>query len=316
MLERSVPQRRHTSVPPGKQRDGRTCASTHAGSRLAALGLTVMVLAGVAGCSARGAGATPASRHTGKTAPVRPENRHAGFAPITEAALVPDVVGENYGTAQVRLATTGRLGLQAAYRLVHDPTVPAGRVVEESPGAGAAVSSSDVVTLLVSEGPARVPGATACTSADLRARDGPSVSEATGQHTLDITLQNVSRSTCVLEGHPAVRMLDSHGRRLAFHYTHRGDQMTTGATARPVYLPPGADAWVRLNKYRCDIAATDYAATVVLGLPRGGGAIVFVLPASSRDDYFSDCRETASSTVAVSPFEPVSLLLGQPLPSP
>lgn len=287
----------------------------HLVTGLVALGLVLTVLASVSGCGAHvsGVGASPVSGQ--RTGALPPKKRSAGFTPVTDVAVVPDVVGQNYGAAELRLATTGRSGQQVAYRLVHDPAVPAGRVVEQRPGAGTAVSSNDTVTLFVSEGPAQVTGVAACTSADLRPRSGTSVSEATGQHTLDIVLHNVSHSTCLLEGHPAVRMLDSHGGRLAFRYTYRGDQMTTGAAAAPVYLPPGADGWVRLNKYRCDIAATDYAATVVLGLPRGGGSVAFRLPSRSRDEDFSHCSEVGSLTVAVSPFEPVSILLWPRLPS-
>lgn len=280
---------------------------------LVALGLAV-ALSGVSGCGAHPA--APNRVSGGKTAALPSTKKSAVFTPITDELVVPDVVGDNYGAAQLRLATTGSLGVQVAYRLVHDSEVLAGNVVTQSPSAGAAVSSNQTVTLFVSEGPARVANAAPCTAADLRARSGPSVSEATGQHTLDISVQNVSRATCVLKGHPTVSLLDAHGRGLGFHYTHRGDQMTTGAPPSAVYLPPGADAWVRLNKYRCDVTVTDHAATVALGLPRGGGSITLRLPGPSHAEYFSHCDEAASLTVAVSPFEPVSILLWPSPPSP
>jgi hypothetical protein len=61
---------------------------------------------------------------------------------------------------------------------------------------------------------------------------------------------------------------------------------------------------VRLNKYRCDIAAQDSAASFRLTLP-SGGTIDEAAP-SSRFEY---CSETPSLIIAVSPFEPVEMLL-------
>jgi len=78
--------------------------------------------------------------------------------------------------------------------------------------------------------------------------------------------------------------------------------MTTGALPQPVYLPTGSAAWIRLNKYRCDIAAQDTTMTMRVSLPSGGGTLD--LPAAL--DY---CAEAPSLTIAVSPFEPVEMLL-------
>ena len=283
---------------------------------LVSLGLLIATLPAAAGCGVVHSSRPSPTARQQKTAALLPRKKTARFTPITDVVVVPDVLGQNYGIAQLRLATTGSMGIQVAYRLVHDAGVLAGKVVTQSPSAGAVVSSNRRVILTVSEGPARAPGASPCTTEDLRAENGPSVSEATGQHTLDIALRNVSDSTCELNGHPTASLLDSHGRQLGFRYTHRGDQMTTGAAAFPVYLPPGADAWVRLNKYRCDISSTNYAPTVILGLPRGDGSIVIPLPAQSDARYFGYCEEAASLTIAVSPFEPVSMLLWRPLRSP
>jgi hypothetical protein len=133
------------------------------------------------------------------------------------------------------------------------------------------------------------------------------VSEATGQHTLDVSLTNISASTCVLGGYPVVKLVDGRGRALDFRYSHGGDQMTTGAKPSAVYLPPQGQAWVRMNKYRCDIAATDFAYKVVLELPRHRGQLRMTKP---RYPIFDYCREAASVSVAVSPFEPVEVLLG------
>jgi hypothetical protein len=83
--------------------------------------------------------------------------------------------------------------------------------------------------------------------------------------------------------------------------------MTTGAKPSPVYLPPGGQAWARINKYRCDIRSTDVASTLVLALPHLGGNVTVAKPQYPILDY---CPEAASLTVTVSPFEPVEILLG------
>lgn len=217
---------------------------------------------------------------------------------------VPNVVGQNYGTAQVKLATLGprHLGLGVDYRLRHDAAMPAGDVLAQSVSAGTAVAALTDVTLTVSIGPARAPGAKPCGARALRAQPAMRVSEETGQDTLDWALANESSSTCVLYGYPQVSLWDRAGHLLRFAYSHKGDQMTTGAEPSPVYLPPGGSAWIRVNKYRCDIAATDISSAMVLGLPNGGGNLD--VPAD-----FTYCDETASLTVTVSPFEAIELLL-------
>lgn len=136
------------------------------------------------------------------------------------------------------------------------------------------------------------------------------MSEATGQHTLDVSLTNTSASTCVLEGYPVVKLVDGRGRVLDFRYSHGGDQMTTGAKPSAIYLPPQGQAWARMNKYRCDIAASDFAYEVVLGLPRHGGQLSMTKP---RYPIFDYCQEAASVNVTVSPFEPLEVLLGPAL---
>ena len=162
------------------------------------------------------------------------------------------------------------------------------------------------VTLVVSAGPANIPGAGPCQAAHLKVQPGPDVSEATGQHTGDWSLTNLG-TPCVLDGYPTVSALDSDGRVLGFSYTHSGDQMTTGAKPQPVYLPSGSAAWIRMNKYRCDIAGTDGTMTIQASLPAGGGTLD--IPASNIPGSWDYCAETASLTIAVSPFEPVEMLL-------
>jgi hypothetical protein len=204
------------------------------------------------------------------------------------------------------MATTGTYGLYVKCRFVHGSTVIAGNVIAQSPPAGARVEDGDEVTLTVSIGAADVPGSRPCTAAALRARPKPGVSEETGQNTLDVSFTNISPSTCVLDGYPVVKLLDAHGRTLGFGYSHRGDQMTTSARPSPVYLPPKGQAWARINKYRCDIATTDVASTVVFYPPHHGGSVSMT---KSEYPVFDYCQEPASLTVAVSPFEPIDAFL-------
>jgi hypothetical protein len=214
---------------------------------------------------------------------------------------VPDVVGKNYQDAQIDMGTVGSV----TYRFVHNPTVFAGNVIAQSPAAGRTVDEGAAVTLTVSIGPAAVPGSEPCIAAALRPGPGERVSEMTGQHTLDVSLTNISRSTCVLSGYPVVKLLDAHGRALDFSYSHSGDGMTTGAKPSPIYLLPAGEAWARINKYRCDIAPIDTASTVVFELPDDGGSIHIIKP----HYYYDYCQEAPSLTVRVSPFEPVEALL-------
>ena len=88
--------------------------------------------------------------------------------------------------------------------------------------------------------------------------------------TAAIVVTNLA-APCYLDGYPAVSALDQDRRVLGYSYTHSGDQMTTGAAPQPVYLPEGSAAWIRMNKYRCDIAVGDTTTTFQVSLPAGLG---------------------------------------------
>lgn len=254
--------------------------------------------------SLSGFGSPDRSGALGLSSSVKSENLRtitANAAATITRLTVPDVVGKNYEDAQMDLGTVGSVN----YRFVHNPIVFAGNVIAQSPAAGTTVDEGAEVTLTVSSGPAAVPGSEPCIAAALRPGPGEGVSEMTGQHTLDVSLTNISRSTCVLAGYPGVKLLDAHGRTLDFSYSHTGDGMTTRAKPAPVYLRPTGKAWARINKYRCDIAPVDTASTVVLELPHDGGSIKIIKP----HYHYDYCQEAPSLTVSVSPFEPVEALL-------
>lgn len=274
--------------------------------QLFAAGIAVAVAAAVAipaavisGGSARHAvivspGPTTSSTSTGSTSVPPPGP--------TGTVTVPAVVGQTYiPTAQMALADAG---LTAQYQLEHSGAVTAGTVASQTPVAGSRVPSGSTVTVVVSTGPANIPGAQPCQAPALKVQPGQLVSEATGQHTIDWSLTNLG-NPCVLSGYPAITALDQQGQVLKFTYSHSGDQMTTAATPQPVYLPTGSSAWIRLNKYRCDVTIQDTTTSIKFALPSGGGT----LDLSGLTRRFDYCAEPQSSTVAVSPFEPVEMML-------
>ena len=220
---------------------------------------------------------------------------NTGAAPIH----VPNFVGQNYQAAQYAAAL---LGLNISFIFEPSPLVPAGLVITQTPPAGQQAGAFTNGTFTVSIGPNSIPGAQPCGAQDLQVKPAPRVSEATGQHTSDFSFTNVSASACVLDGYPGAVLSDSAGRVLPFVYSHSGDQMTTNRAPRAANLPKGGIAWLRLNKYRCDIPGQDAATNLRLTLPSDGGSLD--LPVS-----VGYCSETPSLTVTVSPFEPVRALL-------
>lgn len=127
---------------------------------------------------------------------------------------------------------------------------------------------------------------------------GPFVSEATGQHTLQIELANHGPA-CSLKGYPAIQLLDPRGHALAFSYSHKGDQMIPAASPKRVELTKDKPAYFEFNKYRCDIRSLDGAVSIRVTLPGSSTATTVVFPKGSRSiDY---CHEAPSLTVDVSP---------------
>lgn len=93
-------------------------------------------------------------------------------APTSPAGplTVPDVVGKKYNVAQVELASIGPdAWLEAVYRWVHEPAVPAGTVSAQSPPAGTMLANGSPVSLTISLGPDYVAGAPPC-RASIRGR--------------------------------------------------------------------------------------------------------------------------------------------------
>jgi len=75
-------------------------------------------------------------------------------SPSTAAITVPDVRGKTAKEAQAALSAVGLSVRATATRA--DPQVPAGRVISQTPGAGASAARGDSVDLVVSSGPGQV----------------------------------------------------------------------------------------------------------------------------------------------------------------
>lgn len=145
-------------------------------------------------------------------------------------------------------------------------------------------------------------GAPRCKAEQLRFRGDVVWSEATGQHTTPMPLENVSSTTCALYGYPSIRLLNARGVELPYRYTHDGDQMLPRLDPHPVLVPPGGGAALVINKYRCDVRAQDVAKTMLIGLPGGGGVLRFRY--TGRLGGLDYCSDAPSVTVDVTPFLP------------
>src|SRR6266487_4349255 len=114
-----------------------------------------------------------------------------------------------------------------------------------------------VAGVAVTIGVAALPNASAgtaissCRIGEMRLAIGPLVSEKTEQHTARVTLTNISPTACGLDGYPTITLFDSRGRLLPFTYSHRGDQMITGARPPSIDLRSRASAFFALNKNVC-----------------------------------------------------------------
>jgi hypothetical protein len=140
-------------------------------------------------------------------------------------------------------------------------------------------------------------GAQSCPAAHLDLDEGSRYSEATGQHTVLLEIDAAS-GVCRVDGFPSVELIGLKGTALPFTYTHHGDQMLPDREPQQVVIRPGHPAYVALNKYRCDMHATDGARTVRLTLPGATTTLALRLETYPSLDY---CAEKQSLTVAVTP---------------
>lgn len=124
-------------------------------------------------------------------------------------------------------------------------------------------------------------------------------SEPTGQHTAPLAIARTGGSACTLYGYPTISLLDARGKTLPFRYSHHGDLVVAAHPPRAVHVGGHGSAFFLLNKYRCDVRATDVARTLQVGLPGLHGRLSLRLPHYPIFDY---CPVQGPSTsIAVSP---------------
>jgi Domain of unknown function (DUF4232) len=145
--------------------------------------------------------------------------------------------------------------------------------------------------------PARA--ATACgVAGGWRLRPDGLWSEPTGQHTVPLAVTRTGSQPCTLDGYPTVVLLDSFGQRLAFTYSHRGDQVVTSRAPGVVHVEGHGSAYFMVDKYRCDIRSRSAARWVRVKLPGVSGWLVTQL----TERIIDFCpAEPPSGTIAVSP---------------
>jgi hypothetical protein len=144
-----------------------------------------------------------------------------------------------------------------------------------------------------------------CQPSQLRIRNGPEVSPATGQNPLSIVLTNRSAKPCMVKGYPAIAFVDAHGKRLPFRVSHRGDQMVTSRPPVAVWVRPHRSAFFVLNKYRCDLGNLAVAKKLRVALPgsQTSARLVLAIPTYPVIAYCG--RKDPGSVVKVSPIEPI-----------
>ncbi|HEV2014169.1 MAG TPA: DUF4232 domain-containing protein [Candidatus Dormibacteraeota bacterium] len=156
--------------------------------------------------------------------------------------------------------------------------------------------------------PSAVPSAetglftTPCSAGQLAVRWGGLFGEPTGQHTVPLTISNISTNGCYLSGYPQVAFADSAGRVLPLQYQTTGDQVVTSAPPRHVDLAPHGLAYVTVNKYRCDTTDLVQASSLRLTPPGLTSSFDVSLAENASMDYCGP--GDPGSTVHVSPVEP------------
>jgi hypothetical protein len=116
-------------------------------------------------------------------------------------------------------------------------------------------------------------------------------------------LRNRGAKPCVLDGYPAVALINAHGKQLAFRVRHRGDQLVTSRQPVAVRVRPDPSAFFVLNKYRCDRGNLEAARKLRVGLPGVPSArLELALPTYPIIGYCG--KNDPGSVVTVSPIEP------------
>ena len=139
-----------------------------------------------------------------------------------------------------------------------------------------------------------------CSARQLTLGQGEGVSEATGQHTLSMTLTNRGSVGCYIYGYPGVSLIDESGHTLPMDYRRSGDQMVTSRPPTHVDVDPGSVAYVTVNKYRCDTHTVMRASVVRLIPPDETTSLQLALGGVGLDYCGAG---DPGSIVAISPVE-------------
>lgn len=163
----------------------------------------------------------------------------------------------------------GSLGGCATQHLQAEP-----RRTEPSSGAGATSAApvppgASAATAARPHNPDRE-----CVTSKLTLGQGLYVSPMTGEHAIVFPVTNVGTQPCSLSGYPGVTLLDQHGGVLPFRFTHGQSLYVTHTRPVPVLLRPGASAYFRVAKYRCDLGGDRDARTVQVSLGNDGATLI------------------------------------------
>jgi hypothetical protein len=87
---------------------------------------------------------------------------------------------------------------------------------------------------------------------------------ATGEQSVIAVLVNHSPASCSVEGVPRVVLKDAGGHTMPFRYENARGMYVPHTKPARISLSPGAHAYVKVGKYRCDFAGEKHAATIRL----------------------------------------------------
>jgi hypothetical protein len=87
---------------------------------------------------------------------------------------------------------------------------------------------------------------------------------ATGEQSVTAVLVNRSPGSCSVEGVPRVVLKDASGHTMPFRYVNASGMYVPHTKPTRISLSPGAHAYVKLGKYRCDFAEERLVATIRL----------------------------------------------------
>lgn len=142
-----------------------------------------------------------------------------------------------------------------------------------------------------------------CSVAHLRVAQDSRLSALTHNDPILMTLTNVSRNSCRLDGYPRITFLSNAGKAVPFRYRDRGDQMVTSKRPSVVDLAPFAVAYVLVNKTPCDTGRGPQAVALRLAPPGDTKSLVL----HWTEPFIEYCgRNNPGSVIDVSPVEPSS----------